>query len=58
MSSVKKEIVPLLRDFAKEVETQLDSVLGEWRLRVAMSGWVQRSKATFRSSRRSTCRTA
>ena len=58
MSSVKKEIVPLLRDFAKEVETQLDSVLGEWRLRVATSGWVQRSKATFRSSRRSTCRTA
>ena len=55
---MKKEIVPLLQDFAKEVETQLDSVLGEWRLRVATNGWVQRSKATFRSSRRSTCRTA
>lgn len=58
MSSVKKEIVPLLRDFAKEVETQLESVLGEWRLRVATSVWVQRSKAAFQSSRRSTCRTA
>ena len=58
MSSVKTEIVPLLRDFAKEVETQLESVLGEWRLRVATSVWVQRSKAAFQSSRRSTCRTA
>ena len=58
MPSVKKEIAPLLQDFAKEVETQLESVLGEWRLRVATSGWVQRSKAAFRFSRRSTCRTA
>ena len=39
MPSVKKEIVPLLQDFASEVTQQRNQVLDEWRMRVATSEW-------------------